>query len=57
MLVQRFELILTVSSILTASLFGQQEMGSIVGLVSDPTGSAVVGAQVDVKSESTVSRL
>jgi hypothetical protein len=53
MLVRRFGKILTVSSLFSAFFFGQQEMGSIVGLVSDPTGSAVTGAQVDIKNEST----
>lgn len=40
-------------ALIAPALLGQQETGSIVGLVSDPTGAVVAGAQVEVRNEST----
>jgi len=39
--------------VLTSSAFGQADTGQIIGKVTDPSGAAVPGATVSVKSKAT----
>jgi hypothetical protein len=44
---------LMLATLLAVSLFAQSERGSITGLVSDPTGAAIAGAEITVTNRDT----
>src|SRR5260370_3715266 len=53
MFLQRFYLVVLIAALFTAPGWGQVERGTVTGVVTDPTGAVVAGANVSIRSVST----
>src|SRR4029077_20190142 len=53
MLFPRFCLVVLMGTLFTALAWGQVERGTVTGVVTDPTGAVVAGANVSLRSVNT----